>query len=186
MNIGIILARKGSKRLPGKNTKIFAGVPLVEWTIMEAMLAESLDRVIVSTDDMDVAKIAFACGTMVHPRPQELCGDDVTSYEVLNFLIRELGLFQDVIVLLQPTSPLRIALDIDRCVKLAHTMADRICISVEEGKTEGNGAIYVAHASWIMVGGNWDLPGPYKYEMPPARSHDIDTIEDFQRAEGSA
>lgn len=183
MNIGVILARHGSKRLPGKNTLPFAALPLVQWTLIEAMRATTLDRVIVSTDDPEIARLSYLEGATVVPRPEQYARDESTSYEALEHVIDHLRLHQDVIVLLPPTSPLREAADIDNCVNLAMKNADRTALSVAEGEDAGNGAIYVATASWILAGGNWDEPGPVKFEMPPSRSHDIDTLEDFEQAQ---
>lgn len=183
MIVGVILARKGSKRLPRKNILPFAGVPLVEWTIMAAMKSRSLDKVIVSTDDPEVAKIAFRNKAICLPRPSELALDATTSYEALEHVINILALHQDIIVLLQPTSPMRDTSDINGCISLAQKSAGRVAVSVEEGKTEPNGAVYVATASWLAMGGNWDVPGWPAYEMPTERSQDIDTLEDFKAAE---
>lgn len=183
MNIGVILARAGSKRIPGKNTKLFGGVPLVQWAMIEAKRAENIDRVIVYTDDRDIATIAFDEHVTCIRRPSELSQDGTTSYETLIGLIDAARLHGDMIVLLQPTSPLRIAEDIEKTVKLAMTMINRIAVSVEIGKKDANGAVYVANASWILAGGNWDTDKPIRYDMPASRSHDIDTLEDFDRAE---
>ena len=94
MNICIIPARGGSKRLPQKNIKDFLGKPIIVYSIEEALKSKLFDRVIVSTDDKDIAKIAEKFGAEVpFIRPKELSDDftgtnDVVSHAI-NFLIKQ-------------------------------------------------------------------------------------------------
>lgn len=120
--IGIIVARGGSKRLPGKNLRPLGGKPLIAWTVGAALAAQRLDRVILSTDDEAIAAVAQAAGCEVpFIRPAELATDTAASADVLRHAlgaIDALGRYRRL-VLLQPTSPLRGAQDIDGAIALA-------------------------------------------------------------------
>jgi len=120
--VGLIPARGGSKGLPGKNLKPLAGKPLIAWTIEAALGSRLLQRVIVSTDDPAIAETARQHGAEVpFLRPAVLSGDDTSALDValhaLDWLRSEQGQ-PDVLLWLQPTSPLRTERDIVEGVKL--------------------------------------------------------------------
>lgn len=112
--LGLIPARGGSKGIPRKNIKILAGQPLIAWTIQAAQKSAQLDRVVVSTEDREIAAIARKYGAEVLDRPAELAGDAVASREVMRHALEMTG--AEVIVLLQPTSPVRDDDLIDRAI----------------------------------------------------------------------
>jgi CMP-N,N'-diacetyllegionaminic acid synthase len=121
MICGVIPARGGSKGVPLKNIRLFAGKPLIAYTIEAARSSRMLDRVIVSTDDHDIATIARQHGVEVpFLRPPELSKDDVPTLPVLLHAARWLeaatGQPISAIVTLQPTSPFRRAQHIDDAV----------------------------------------------------------------------
>ena len=111
--IAIIPARGGSKGIPRKNIRLLAGTPLIAHTIEAALKSEYLNRIIVSTDDEKIAELAREYGAEVpFMRPKELAEDDVPAIPyVLRHAVEELkrseGFDVDIIVMLQPTSPLR-------------------------------------------------------------------------------
>ena len=108
--VGIIPARGGSKRTPGKNIKLLAGKPLIAHTIEAGLKSKYLDKVVVSTEDAEIAKTALEFGAEVINRPQELALDTAKTAPVMVHVIDELekaGYIPDIVVLLQPTSPLR-------------------------------------------------------------------------------
>ena len=111
--LGLIPARGGSKGVPRKNLAQVAGKPLLAWTVEAARAASELTRVVVSTDDDEIAAEA---GVEVLRRPAELAADDAPMLEVVRHAVSELG--PDVVVLLQPTSPLRRAEHVDAAVRL--------------------------------------------------------------------
>ena len=114
--VALIPARGGSKRIPNKNIKSLGGRPLIEYSIMHALRAEIFDEIVVSTEDHQIAEIAKNCGANVpFFRPDELAGDEVGSFAVLNHFIENFWLHDVdyIICLLQPTSPLRNVLDIN-------------------------------------------------------------------------
>jgi len=112
--------------------------------------------------------------SMDYMRPSELCTDTATNEDVLRFHLSETP--HDWVVLLQPTSPLRTAEDIDECIRRAVTLSQPV-ISYREDGTK-NGAVYVASAEWLKTN-NFDSPH-MKYEMPNERSLDIDYPEQFE------
>lgn len=117
--IGIIPARSGSKGLPGKNTRLLCGKPLIVWSIEKALRSRYLDRVIVTTDGEDIAAIARNAGAEVpFMRPAALASDVASSYDVIRHTLSTLTpLVFDYTVLLEPTSPLREDDDIDRALE---------------------------------------------------------------------
>jgi len=126
--VAIIPARSGSVRVRDKNIKPLAGYPLIYYTIKEAIRSQTLNRVIVSTDSKRYAKIAKKYGAEVpFIRPQDLSWDCPTEM-VIQYAVKIVEPPHiDIVVTLQPTSPLRIAEDIDACVnKLIKTGADSV------------------------------------------------------------
>lgn len=117
----IILARGGSKGIPHKNRKLFCGKPLIVWTIEQAKNARSVDSVWVSSDDPEILAIAKQNGAHEIIRPTELSGDEATSesgwlHAVDN--IERTGVKIDLVIGLQPTSPLRESGDIERGIEV--------------------------------------------------------------------
>ena len=119
--LALIPARGGSKRLPRKNVKDFLGKPIIGYTIDAALETKLFDRVIVSTDDPEIAVAASRSGAIVADRRAELARDDSTVVDVcLDVLDREerAGHGPDVLCVLLATAPLRTAEDIRRVVAL--------------------------------------------------------------------
>jgi len=123
--LGIITARGGSKGIPGKNTREFAGKPLIAWTIEASLASEELTDVIVSTDDEEIARVSREWGAEVpFLRPSPLAKDDTPHIPVVLHAVKWLQENQDrrpeYVLLLQPTSPLRTCEDIDNAIRLAY------------------------------------------------------------------
>lgn len=114
--IAFIPARAGSKGLPGKNIIDLAGKPLIGYTIDAALHCDMINHVVVSTDGEDIARVAKACGANVEMRPDELASDTALPKDALRYHLSQMDTLPDVIVLLQPTSPLRIVDDIAACL----------------------------------------------------------------------
>ncbi len=122
MNIlGLIPARGGSKGVPEKNIRLLQGKPLLWYTAMAALNSPSLSRVVLSTDDNNIAKIGKQIGLEVpFLRPAELAKDDTPTLPVIQHAVRILEKNAekfDAICLLQPTSPLRDESIIEGCLK---------------------------------------------------------------------
>lgn len=115
--IGIITARGGSKGLPRKNVLPFCGKPLIAYSIEAARNSSAIDRIIVSTDDQEIAAVSREFGAEVpFMRPAELATDVASSRDVILHALLFLegqGVSVEEFCLLQPTSPLRTAADID-------------------------------------------------------------------------
>jgi len=120
--LAIIPARGGSKGIPRKNIRLLAGKPLIAYSIETALKSRYIDRIIVSTEDEEIAKIAKIYGAEVIKRPKELARDETPTIDavkhVLEFLKKKENYIPDIIILLQPTSPLRSVEDIDNAVEL--------------------------------------------------------------------
>lgn len=217
--LAVVTARGGSKGLPGKNLRPLGGRPLIAWTIAAAQAAAGVDRLILSSDDPDIMAVAGEAGCEVpFRRAPELSGDAAGSIEVvLDALDRVPG--YDLVVLLQPTSPLRTAADIDGVLDRMTACSAPACVSVSEAPAhpwlvygEGedgrlnpfatvpagaslrrqdlppawmlNGAVYAAEVDWLRRTRSFVRPGETAiWPMPPERSIDIDTLEDFEAAE---
>lgn len=133
--LAIIPARGDSKRLPGKNIKLLAGKPMISYAINAAHASKYIDRVVVSTDDATIARVAEEAGADVpFMRPAELASDTAQSIDVLLHAVHTLEEkgqeHYEVIVLIQPTSPLLLPSDIDEAIEtLARTNASS-CVSM--------------------------------------------------------
>lgn len=144
--LAVITARGGSKGLPGKNIRLLAGKPLIAWTVEAALGAHCIERVIVSTDAPEIAEAARAAGAEVpFLRPAELATDAAGSVDVLRHAVGQCPGF-DYVLLLQPTSPLRTADDIDAAYDRLLATGAPSCVSVCE----------VTEQPWLMYRHNAD------------------------------
>ncbi len=130
MNVAIIPARGGSKRIPGKNTRIFCGKPMIGHTIAVAQACEIFDRIIVSTDDPDIARVAVEQGADVpFMRAQELADDHVPLRPVLRDTIlrlREHGMDPEWVCMLMATAPFMRAEDVRDGLRRLHEEPDKL------------------------------------------------------------
>lgn len=120
--LGIIPARGESKELPKKNVLALLGKPLIAWTIEQAFLSKYIDKLIVSTDDEEIARISKKYNAETpFIRPKELSGDDAKSIDVIFHAaewMEKNNMTYDLVLVLQPTSPNRISDDINNAVEL--------------------------------------------------------------------
>jgi CMP-N,N'-diacetyllegionaminic acid synthase len=128
--IVIIPARKGSKRIPYKNIKEYAGKPLIFWSIYLAKMSKYVDDVIVSTDCEDIANISKKYGaTVPFLRPENISGDLATDYEFMNnyieWLIANKLIFPDIIIHLRTTYPNRKLSILNDCIEQFATNIDK-------------------------------------------------------------
>lgn len=131
--LAIIPARGGSKGVPRKNIREVAGKPLIAWTIEEAKKSRYIDRIVVSTDDQEIADIAVQWGADVpFMRPAELARDDTPGITPVIHMLTTIQPQYDLVVLLQPTSPLRTVADIDGAIDLMVVRNSKACVSVVE------------------------------------------------------
>jgi len=176
--LGIITARGGSKRIPRKNLIDFKGKPLIYWTIAVAQENQYIDRLIVSTDDNEIAAFSRSYGAETpFKRPKALATDDALSVDVIIHALTELD-FDGYFVLLQPTSPLRTSSDIDTGFDLMEQTALFAAVSTKLSNDQRNGAVYISETEQYIL----------QREFRPAvvfATHsdvDIDTYEDLKEA----
>jgi N-acylneuraminate cytidylyltransferase/CMP-N,N'-diacetyllegionaminic acid synthase len=135
--LAIIPARGGSKGLPGKNIKLLGGLPLICHSIKTALKSNLIDRVIVSTEDNEIASIAKDCGAEVpFIRPANLASDTsmvMDAYlHAVDFVAKENSKPIQSFVGLLPTVPLRVSEDIDNAIKIFNDKNAKSVISVVE------------------------------------------------------
>lgn len=212
--LGLIPARGGSRRLPGKNLAEVGGRSLLQRAIDAGLAARGIDRLIVSTDDQAIADQARAAGAEVpFMRPADLSTDEATSLDVVRHAAdwaeaAEPGAF-DHLVLLQPTSPLRDAQDVDETLALCRSRNRSSAVSVCAAPGEGvlmigaadgtvsplsahgralklNGAVYVLNWRHLRAGGGFIADDTVYHLMPEHRSVDVDTYDDLKRAARAA
>ena len=119
--VAFIFARGGSKGLPGKNIRPFAGKPLIVWAIEQAQAVPRISRLLVSTDCEEIAAVAVSHGAEVpFLRPAELAQDDSPEWLAwrhgLQYLTETTGALPEAMVSVPATAPLRLPMDIDNCL----------------------------------------------------------------------
>jgi CMP-N,N'-diacetyllegionaminic acid synthase len=119
--IAVVPARGGSKSIPGKNIKPLLGKPLLAWSIDVSRQVSEIDRIIVSTDNSQIASVGESFGAEVYARPEHLATDEALVIDALKDLLHRLekeGEKPEWVVLLEPTCPLRTAEDVRSCLRL--------------------------------------------------------------------
>jgi CMP-N-acetylneuraminic acid synthetase len=169
--IAVIPARGGSKGIPHKNIIPVSGKPLICYTIDSALKSTLVNRVIVSTDDEEIAKIAKDSGAeLPFLRPAELAKDDTSSLHVVQHAVKFIedteGCVIDLAVLLQPTSPMRSEKYIDACIEKALTTNADSVITVCKVKH---------HPYWSYVSKNDRLYPLINTDSRPVRRQDFPT-----------
>jgi CMP-N,N'-diacetyllegionaminic acid synthase len=184
--LAVIPARAGSKRLPGKNMKLFRRKPLVEWTILAAKGSEYLDAIVLDSDDKDFEPIAYRNGIAFHHRDNRLAQDDSPIEECVK-VVAKITHF-DLVILLQPTSPLRTSEDIDKALELFFQPLDSLLsFCYNDSTLKPNGAIYIKRTQNLLDGEPFFDPHASRiFLMPQKRSIDIDTQTDFDKAENAS
>lgn len=205
--IGVIPARAGSRRLPGKNVRPMAGRPMIGWTLEAARGSAVLDRIVVTSDDETVLAIAHDVGAETIRRPDALSGSEASVIDAIEHALGVVGGVWDYVVLLQPTSPLRLAGDIDAAVRLCDKKNAPAVLTVSplakpgsffdrldaDGALGGppplddavliNGAVYVGRPERLFSDGTFRCAGALGSLMPVERGWDVDTLEEFLSCE---
>ena len=137
--LAIIPARGGSKGIPRKNIKLLAGKPLIFWSIDAVLKAKGINRILVSTDDEEIAAEAIRYGVQVpFLRPKEFARDESPQYETvlhaLDWLEQNEKYVPDYTLLLQPTSPLRSSEDIGNAISIVNDLKPNAVVGVTEAK----------------------------------------------------
>lgn len=206
--LGMIPARRGSKRLPRKNVLPLGDIPLVGHTCRAARASGVFNAIVVNTDDPEVAQAAGAFGVPTPMlRPAALAADDTPTRDAVVWMLEELdrrGERFDVLVLLQPTSPLRTHSDIAAALRLFIEQSPCRVVSTTRVSPRSWTGVRDEDGGWTAMGGEgdlWRLNGAiyidrvvdylaetaqvptFAYAMPKSRSVDIDTQADFDLAE---
>lgn len=173
----VIPARSGSKGLPGKNKMMFCGKPLLAWSVEQSLSCQYVDTTVVSSDDPETIEIARNYGAEVpFIRPIELSTDEASSIDVvlhaIDYYKKERDIHFELVVLLEPTSPLRDCSDIDRAIEQlrVHPVARSI---VGVTKAECSHPAFMAY----MQDG---LLKPYRGNFQAVRRQDIETLYYFE------
>ena len=169
----IIPARGGSKGIPRKNIKLLAGKPLIAYAIDNAMKSMP-GHIILSTEDEEIASVGRSCGLNIdYMRPSALATDTSGSREVILDTMDWAdanGINYDCIVLLQPTSPLRTADDIDACINMYSSAVDMV-VSVSESdanpywdifELDDKGVLHISKGDGLYTR-RQDAPKAYQY-----------------------
>ena len=198
MVLGVIPARGGSKGLSRKNILPFCGRPLIDWSIAAAEQSQLIDRFVVSTEDPEIAEVAQTAGAEVLPRPVGLATDDATTLAVLMHVLEHIP--ADIVVLLQPTCPIRINNLVDRAIQRfldseADSLATGYILKDIEWGTHNNlprqqiegffyddGNVYV-HRAEVLRQGRWYGEHLERMIVEHHYSFDIDDEVDFLAAE---
>lgn len=167
--LGVIPARGGSKGVPRKNIRDLAGRPLIAWTIAAAAGSALLDRTVVSTEDSEIAAVARAWGgDLPFLRPPELAADDSLPEDAVIDLLDRLGEPYDYVTILQPTSPLRTAADVDASIRLC----------VDHGRPSSVSVTEAEKLPWWMfkIGPDHRLEGLFAGDAMPRRRQDAPAV----------
>ncbi len=213
MIISIIPARGGSKAIPKKNIIPFLGKPLILYTINQSIQTELIDQTYVSTDDDHIAEVSRNAGADVIERPEELARDTSSTEDALLHALNVMDESPDIVVLLQCTSPLRMAADIDKTIRLVKNQGYDSALTCSEdhsfywqyqddsatplnydpkdrsrrqdlkSRYQENGSIYVTDRE-VLENEESRLAGKIGiHEMPKEMSFEIDTPEDYRIVE---
>lgn len=172
--LALIPARGGSKGLPGKNIRTLAGKPLIAWSIEQALNNQYIDDVVVSTDCPEIAKIAKQYGALVpFIRPEHLANDTAKSIDVIEHAVqtlRDQGKNYDILVLLEPTSPLREQKDISKALELLESnKIARSVVSVGIVESQHPGFCVSIHEQTGLI-------RPYEKQHSTSRRQDLSKI----------
>jgi CMP-N-acetylneuraminic acid synthetase len=176
--VGLVPARGGSKGVPRKNIRRINGKPLLEYTAEAALKATRLSRVILTTDDEEIASVGRSCGLEVpFLRPTDLSADDTPTLPVLQHAVRwfeEQGTTYDAVCLLQPTSPMRSPEEIDGSIELLESSGADSVVTVRRVPDEYNPfwVYFKDEHGWLNLSTGGNTPIKRRQDLPPAYHRD--------------
>jgi CMP-N-acetylneuraminic acid synthetase len=222
--VAFIFARGGSRGLPKKNIRLLGGKPLIAWSIGHALSVKRIERVIVSTDSKEIAAVAKQYGAEVpFMRPAELAQDNSPEWlawrHALDYLRESSGSLPKAMVSVPTTAPLRLPLDIEKCLNEYEKGDADMIITITDAhrspyfnmvKTNADGTVGLVIPPLLAISRRQDAPKVYDVatvcyvakpefvmthqaafegrikaiHVPTERAIDIDTLLDFQIAEG--
>ncbi len=172
--LGLIPARGGSRGVPRKNIRELCGKPLLQYTAEAALGSRYLSKVIISTEDQEIAEIGIRCGlTVPFLRPTELARDDTPTLPVMRHAVAWMenhGERFDAVCLLQPTNPLRRTEDIDACIELLGSRDVDAVVTVLPVPCEHNPHwVYLEDDNGLLrLSTGEQFPVPRRQELPAA------------------
>lgn len=180
--VAIIPARGGSVRIPRKNIKLFHGRPIIEYSIETAKESGLFDDVVVSTDDGEIAMVASASGALVVMRSHDdgSKGTQEVARDVLDALH---WLKATDVCVIYATSPLLTADDLHRGFEAYSQQGALFSMSVQASPLADAGCFYWGATAAFQTNTPLIAPHTAMVPMPPERVCDINTIEDWRRAE---
>jgi N-acylneuraminate cytidylyltransferase len=211
--VAVVPARGGSKGVPGKNLKRVAGRSLVARAVDVALASNTVDRVLVSTDDAEIAAEARSAGAEVVDRPAEIAGDGASSEAAVLHALASLDEQPEVVVLIQATSPFIDSADLDSAVRRVLTGQEDVVFSAtetfaflwrktadgvvgvnhdsavrprrqdREAHFQETGAFYVMRAEGFVRGGHRFFGRVGIHEVDPLRALEIDTTRELELAQ---
>lgn len=168
--LALILARGGSKGLPGKNILPLKDKPLIAWTIESAKKSKYIDRIVLSTDSNEIAEVAQKFGCDVpFMRPAELAKDSTPSIDPIIHALQALPREFDSVLILQPTSPLRSTDDIDGIIEYFYTEQASTAVSVTEVESHPYWTFRIEGAKLVPFIDD-GLKATRRQDLPPAYS----------------
>lgn len=169
--LALIPARGGSKGLPGKNVADVGGLPMVAWSVRAALASRHIDACVLSSDDPAIIAAARAEGCEIpFVRPAELATDEAGTLPVLRHAVDHLaasGRRYDYVVLLQATSPLRTADDVDAALQLCHARQAPACVSVSRVEKAPAWMFSLDHEGHLVPVLGEVSTAPRRQDLPP-------------------
>jgi N-acylneuraminate cytidylyltransferase len=173
--VAFIFARGGSKGLPGKNILPLHGKPLIAWSIDQAKLVDRIERIIVSTDSIEIAEVARQFGAEVpFLRPADLAQDTTPEWHVwqhaLNYLKETEGTLPSTMISIPTTSPLRLPCDLEKCIDEYQKGDVDAVITIREAQRSPyfnmvtkreDGTVSLVMSSEVMIARRQDTPIVY-------------------------
>ena len=172
--LGVITARGGSRGVPRKNLHPLCGKPLLWYTAQAALAARRLNKVVLSTDDEEIAEVGRQYGLEVpFLRPERLARDDTPALPVVQHAVRHMeqcGESYEAVCLLQPTNPLRLPEHIDACIELlAETDADSVITMLPVPEEYNPHWVYFGNGDGLLrLSTGESAPVPRRQDLPPA------------------
>jgi CMP-N,N'-diacetyllegionaminic acid synthase len=165
--LGLIPARGGSKGVPRKNLRLLLGKPLLQWTAEAAHGSRYIDRLVLSTEDEEIAQVGKALGIDVpFRRPADVASDTASAADVIRHAVTAIPEQYDYLVYLEPTTPLRAPADIDGCLQRLVDTGAAFCVTLSEVKTRPEWTFYVNNGGFLEPAGRRSA-AILRQDLPP-------------------
>ncbi len=177
----IIPARGGSRRIPRKNIKLFHGKPIIAYSIETAQKSGLFDRIIVSTDDLEIAEVAKQYGAEVMMRSEEMSQDEVGTQQVIGYVLNQIGIFKHACCL-YPCAPLLDYRTLQRAYKSLVTSGSPYVFPVGNWLRDP-GQFYFGQSDYFLAELPLNADGTHIIHIDANTDCDINLPEDWEQAE---